>query len=69
MGKRKYFWSVCVDTIPGEEYAGLADWSVVVVSVWPSLQQRITTKEGLPNQPDNPKDVLVFGNKLVKWLY
>ena len=27
-------------TSPGDEYAGLADWSVVVVSVWPSLKKK-----------------------------
>ena len=30
-----------VEILPGEEYAGLADWSVVVVSVCPSLPSKV----------------------------
>ena len=34
-----------VEILPGEEYAGLADWSVVVVSVCPSLPSKVLNDE------------------------
>ena len=34
-----------VEMLPGEEYAGLADWSVVVVSVCPSLPSKVLGDE------------------------
>ena len=33
------------EMLPGEEYAGLADWSVVVVSVCPSLPSKVLNDE------------------------